>query len=73
MQHISQCFQWVIYVSQQTDNTDTTQCWESSRHPSQIEWENLSCHSETSFSSEQHTAETCPDSEKILYEDVKKA
>lgn len=23
MQHISQCFQWVIYVSQQTDNTDT--------------------------------------------------
>lgn len=68
MQYISQYFQWVIYVSQQTDNTDTTHLLGKL----QASLTNRMGKPETSFPSEQHTAETCPDSEKILYEDVKK-
>lgn len=71
MQCISQCFQWVIYVSQQTGNANgiyllrklqaslTNRMGKAQR-----------CHSETSSLNEQHPAEICLNSQGKLYEGV---
>lgn len=69
----SNYYGWYMLVSKQITETQHT-CWESSRHPSQTEWEkSQSCHRETSSLSEQHVVETGLDSEEKLHEGVKMA